>query len=132
MPPAAPAGDPMAGGGQPPMPQEPAPMESPIDPNMVAEYAQNRDPQLAQAIADLVVELYAGGGQGAAPGMPAEEMGGAAPMGANGGQVGMFAKGGKIGGACKDCGKKDCSCKKMSGGGKVSALDKFKKAKGYS
>ncbi len=50
---------------------------------MVAEYAQTRDPQLAVAICDMLVELMAGTG---APegGAPAGPEGGAPPMARNG------------------------------------------------
>ena len=54
---------------------------------MLAEYAQTRDPQLAVAICDMLVEAMMGaqqGGQpGAVPGPEAAPQGGA-PMGRNG------------------------------------------------
>ena len=56
---------------------------------MIQEYAQSRDPQLAVQIADAVVEMAMGGGQGGAP-APAMKKGGrmeakAAPMFKKGG-----------------------------------------------
>jgi hypothetical protein len=71
---------PPAEGGAPaaPAPQADQGMEVEA---MLAEYAQTRDPQLAVAICDILVELMAGAGeQGGAP--PAGPEG--APMGRNG------------------------------------------------
>jgi hypothetical protein len=55
---------------------------------MLAEYAQSRDPQLAVAICDLLVEMMAGAQQQAAPAMR------------NGGRMNysapMFRKGGRL------------------------------------
>lgn len=48
---------------------------------MIAEYAQTRDPQLAVAICDMIVEMMAQGGGAAPAGAPAE---GGAPMGKKG------------------------------------------------
>lgn len=47
---------------------------------MIAQYAQTRDPQLAVAICDTIVELMARGGGAAGGGAPE----GAAPMAKNG------------------------------------------------
>jgi hypothetical protein len=65
----------------------PAPQEAPMGPEggapaggdlegMLAEYAQSRDPQLAVAICDMIVELMAQGGGAGAPAGPE----GGAPM----------------------------------------------------
>lgn len=56
---------------------------------MLSEYAQTRDPQLAVAICDMLVEAMMGAQQGGQPGAPAPgaEAGapqGGAPMGRNG------------------------------------------------
>lgn len=56
---------------------------------MLAEYAQTRDPQLAVAICDMLVEMMMGGGaEGGAPppegGPPAGPPPGGAPMGRKG------------------------------------------------
>ena len=62
---------------------------------MIAQYAQSRDPQLAVAIADALVEMMAGQAGGAPQG------GAPAPAMANGGRMAykpapMFRKGGKL------------------------------------
>lgn len=64
---AAPAGPPPEGGGAPAGGGD---LEA-----MIAEYAQTRDPQLAVAICDMIVEMMAQGGGGAPAGPE-----GAAPM----------------------------------------------------
>ena len=46
---------------------------------MIAQYAQSRDPQLAVAICDKIVEMMAQGGAGAPGGAPAPGDQGAAP-----------------------------------------------------
>ncbi len=53
---------------------------------MLAEYAQSRDPQLAVAICDMLVEMMMGQAGGAPEGAPAE---GPAPGGAPMGRKGM-------------------------------------------
>ena len=88
----APAGGPPQGGGAPQGGGDPAAQLQ----GMVQQYAQSRDPQLAQQIADTLVEAMMPGG--AQPGGdPAA--GGGAPGGdpaAGGGAPGMMRKGGKF------------------------------------
>lgn len=59
--------------------------------SMIAEYAQTRDPQLAVAICDQIVQMMAQGGQGGAPAGPE-----AAPAGAPAGRNGMKFKRGPV------------------------------------
>jgi len=80
-------------GGAAPMAPEAqgAPQGAPAAPGadleaMLAEYAQSRDPQLAVAIADALVEMVAQQGGGAAEG---GAPGGAVPMAKKGGMVPM-------------------------------------------
>ena len=96
-------------GGAMPAPEAPMGPEAGAPPaggggdieSMLAEYAQTRDPQLAVAICDMIVEMMAqGGGEGA----PAE--GGAPPEGAPMAKKGMKMKNrGPVfkGGAKKKC-----------------------------
>ena len=86
----APGGAPQGG--------EPAPQGAPQggEPNieaMLAEYAQTRDPQLAVAICDMLVEAM-GAGQAQPGGQPAPAEGGAPQMGRNG--LKMSAKKGPV------------------------------------
>jgi len=73
------AGGPM--GGPPPGPEGAAPGGAPDLEGMLMEYAQTRDPQLAVAIADALVEMMMAqqGGAPAGPGGPPPPEGGA-PM----------------------------------------------------
>lgn len=86
----APPAGPDAGAGAPPAgpdagaPQGGAPQGGDIE-SMIAEYAQTRDPQLAVAICDQIVQMMAQGGQGGAPGGPAGPGAGAPPAGGPGG-----------------------------------------------
>lgn len=79
-----------APGGAPAGPEGGAPQGGGADIEaMLAEYAQTRDPQLAVAICDMLVEAMMGAQQGGQPGAPAPgaEAGapqGGAPMGRNG------------------------------------------------
>ncbi len=63
---------------------------------MIAEYAQSRDPQLAVAICDMIVEMMAQGQGGAEGGAPVE---GGAPMAKAG--MKMKKKGPVFKGSCK-------------------------------
>lgn len=78
---ATPAG-PEAGAGAPGA----APAGGDIE-SMIAEYAQTRDPQLAVAICDMIVEMMAQGQGG--EGAPAGPEAGAPPTGAPAGRNGM-------------------------------------------
>lgn len=83
------------GGAMAPAPAEGAPAEGgapapeggagEID-AMLAEYAQTRDPQLAVAICDTLVEMMAGGAAGAPPAEGGAPEGGA-PMARNGAKL---------------------------------------------
>jgi len=86
---AAPAG-PEAGA---PAPEAGAPAGGGDIESMIAEYAQTRDPQLAVAICDQIVQMMAQGGQGGAPAGPEA---GAAPAGAPAGRNGMKFKRGPV------------------------------------
>jgi hypothetical protein len=83
------------GGAMPAEPAAPAPQGGGNDiEGMLTQYAQTRDPQLAVAIADALVEMMSAQQGGAAPE-------GAAPAMAKGGRMGyspapMFKKGGKL------------------------------------
>ena len=100
----APPAGPDAGAGAPPAggPGAGAPGGAPqggdIE-SMIAEYAQTRDPQLAVAICDQIVQMMAQGGQGGAPAGPgagAPPAGGPAGPGAPAGRNGMKFRRGPI------------------------------------
>lgn len=66
---------------------------------MLSEYAQTRDPQLAVAICDMLVEAMMGAQQGAAPGgqpAPGGPEQGGAPMGKNGMKMSFGKKKGPV------------------------------------
>lgn len=92
----APPAGPDAGAGAPPAgpDQGGAPQGGDIE-SMIAEYAQTRDPQLAVAICDQIVQMMAQGGQGGAPAGP-DAGAGAPPAGAPAGRKGMKLKRGPI------------------------------------
>ena len=88
-----PAGQDPSQGGAPAGPSGPgasdptqggAPQGGDIE-SMIAEYAQTRDPQLAVAICDQIVQMMAQGGQGGIPGGAAGPGAGAPPAGGPGG-----------------------------------------------
>jgi hypothetical protein len=85
---AAPAGP---DAGAPAGPEAGAPAGGGDIESMIAEYAQTRDPQLAVAICDQIVQMMAQGGQGGAPAGPE-----AAPAGAPAGRNGMKFKRGPV------------------------------------